>query len=134
YTPAHSSVARFGVRAAAASLSFPHYTATVKVGTKSYTYTIAGKNPAVKQSSPSSTIKVELIPTIMKFGGHTWDPTRKDSCDTGASPLSRTQKSPIFVSRYWTWGGTSIGTAQVTDAFQRAEFWKYAKPGGINPG
>src|SRR5262249_53318874 len=27
----------------------------------------------------------------------------------------------------------AIGNAQVTDAFQRAEFWKYAQPTGINP-
>jgi hypothetical protein len=95
---------------------------------------MAGKNPAVKVTNASSTIKAELVPLIMKFSnGDTWDPTKIDSCDSGASPLTRTQKSPIFTNQSWTWGGTSIGTGQVTDAFQRAEFWKYASPTGINP-
>jgi hypothetical protein len=121
-------------RAAIAASSFTQYKATVKVGTKSYTYRIAGKNPAVKVANPASTIKVELIPLIMKFSnGDTWDPTKTDSCDPGASALTRTQNSPIFKSQSWTWGGTAIGTGQVTDAFQRAEFWKYAQPTGINP-
>jgi hypothetical protein len=130
----HSNVTRArALAAAAASSTFTQYKSTVKVSGKSYTYIIAGKNPAVKQSSPASTIKTELIPLIMKFGGLTWDPTKKDSCDAGASALTRVQKSPVFASRAWTWGGTKIGTGQVTDAFQRAEFWKYAKPTGINP-
>jgi len=76
-----------------------------------------------------------LIPLILKFSatGPTWDPTKIDSCDAGASALTRTQNSPIVKSQSWTWGGTAIGTGQVTDAFQRAEFWKYAQPGGTNP-
>ena len=70
----------------------------------------------------------------MKFAnGDTWGPTQIDSCDSGASPLTRVQQSPLVVKQNWTWGGTSIGIAQVTDAFQRAEFWKYAQPAGINP-
>jgi hypothetical protein len=133
----HSTVTRAQAlsNASLASTTFTQFKSTVTVGTKSYTYVLAGKNPAVKQTSPASTIKTELVPVIMKFSnGDTWDPTKIDSCDSGASALSRVQKSPIFTSQSWTWGGTAIGTGQVTDAFQRAEFWKYTKPTGINPG
>jgi len=121
-------------QAGLASSTFTQFKATVKVGTTSYTYVMAGRNPAVKQTSPAATIKTKLIPVIIKFSnGDTWDPTKTDSCDTGASALTRVQNSPIVKSQSWTWGGTAIGTGQVTDAYQRADFWKYAQPGGINP-
>jgi len=117
-----------------AGTTVPEYTASVKVGTKSFTYTIVGKNPAIKVTNASTTVTAEIVPLIMKFtNGDTWDPTKIDSCDAGASALTRTQNSPIVKSQSWTWGGTSIGAGQVTDAFQRAEFWKYAQPTGINP-
>jgi hypothetical protein len=130
----HSNVTRAqATNAAAATSTFTQFKATVKVGTKSFTYVMAGKNPAVKVTNASSTIKVELVPLIIKFSnGDSWNPTAINNCDS-ASTMTRVQQSPIFNSRGWTWGGTSIGTSQVTDAFQRAEFWKYAKPGGINP-
>jgi hypothetical protein len=94
-----------------------------------------GKNPAIKATNPSTTVTALLVPVIMKFSdGTNWNPTKVDSCDPGASALARTQKSPIFVSQSWKFGSTSVGTGQATDAFQRAEFWKFAKPSGINPG
>ena len=131
----HSDVTRAeAVKAAAAASTFTQYTASVKVGTNSYTYVIAGKNPAIKVTNPASTIKTDLVPVIIKFpNGDTWNPVTADSCDSGASALTRTQNSPIFKSQSWTWGGTKIGTGQVTDAYQRADFWRYAKPAGINP-
>ena len=126
--------ARAGAPSTAASFSFTNYTASVKVGSKSFKYTIVGKNPAIKTSNPASTITAEIVPLVMKFSnGDTWDPTKTDSCDSGASALSRVQNSPIVKNTSFTFGGTKIGTSQVTNAFQRAEFWKYAQPSGINP-
>jgi hypothetical protein len=120
--------------AEADSFSFTHYTSSVKVGSKTYTYTIAGKNPAKSGSNSTTAIKVDLIPVIMKFSnGDTWNPTKTDSCDSGASALTRTQKSPIFDKTTFKFGGTNVGDVQATDAYQRADFWKYAKPTGINP-
>jgi hypothetical protein len=116
-----------------AGTTVPEYTATQKVGTKSFTYTIVGKNPAIKVSNASTTVNAEIVPLVLKFAGHTWDPTKVDSCDAGASALTRTQKSPVVASQAWKFGSTSIGTGQYIDAFQRSEFWKFAKPGGINP-
>ena len=70
----------------------------------------------------------------MKFSnGDTWDPTKVDSCDPGASALTRTQNSPIVKPQAHSFGGTSVGNVQVTNAFQRAEFWKDAQASGINP-
>jgi hypothetical protein len=110
------------------------YTASVTVGTKTFTYTIVGKNPAKKVTNPATTVTAEIVPLIMKFSnGDTWDPTKVDSCDSGASALARTQKSPVVVKQAWTFGTTSIGTGQYVDAFQRSEFWKFAQPTGINP-
>ena len=131
----HPGITVAQARASAlAGTTVPEYTANVKVGTKTFTYTIVGKNPAVHVTNPSTTVTAEIVPLIMKFGGHTWDPTKVDSCDPGASALTRTQKSPIVVAQAHSFGGTSIGTTQVTDAFQRAEFWKFAMPSGVNPG
>jgi hypothetical protein len=131
----HSDVTRAQAdRAAVSATNFTQFKATVKTGGKSYTYVLAGKNPAKQVTNPASTIKMDLIPTIMKFSnGDTWDPTKVDSCDSGASPLARMQKSPLIVKQNHSFGGTAIGTTQITDAFQRAEFWKYAQPTGINP-
>ncbi len=66
----HRGVTRAGAASAAASFAFTHYTASVKVGSKSYTYTIAGKNPAIKTSNPASTITAVLVPVVMKFPGN----------------------------------------------------------------
>jgi hypothetical protein len=131
----HSHLSQAQTNAAAvAAGTFTQYKGTVKAAGKSYTYVIAGKNPAKKVINPASTIKVELVPLVMKFSnGDVWNPAKADSCDPGASALKRTQNSPIFKPHAYTWGGTSIGNFQVTDAFQRAEFWKYAQPSGINP-
>ena len=117
-----------------AGTTVPEYTATQKVGTKSFTYTIVGKNPAIKVTNASTTVKAEIVPLIMKFSnGDTWDPTKADSCDPGASALARTQNSPIVKAQAHSFGGTSVGNVQVTNAFQRAEFWKDAQASGINP-
>jgi hypothetical protein len=126
--------ARITPAQARAGTTVPEFTATQKVGTKSFTYTMVGKNPAIKASNASTTVNAEIVPLIMKFSnGDTWDPTKSDSCDPGASALARTQNSPIVKTQAHKFGGTSVGTVQVTNAFQRAEFWKDAQPTGINP-
>ena len=131
----HPRITQAQARASArAGTTVPEFTASVKVGTKAFTYTIVGKNPAKKVSNASTTVNAEIVPVIMKFSnGDTWTPTKADSCDTGAAPLARTQNSPIVKAQAHKFGGTSVGTVQVTNAFQRAEFWKDAQPGGINP-
>lgn len=129
-TPAQALNAAAGPAAA----SFPQYTGSIKDGTSTFKYVMAGKNPAKAGANSSTPITTELIPVVVKFSnGDNWDPTVADSCDSGASPLVRTEKSPIFVSQSWKFGATAVGTGQVTDEYERADFWKYTKPGGLNP-
>jgi hypothetical protein len=103
---------------------------------QSYTYSMVGKNPAHASTNPATAVKTLLIPVKIKFtyGGLSWDPTVADGCDSGATALARVQQSPIFASQAWTFGGTTVGSSQYVDAFQRAAFWKYAQPSGKNPG
>jgi hypothetical protein len=110
------------------------FTATVIDNGTHYKYTIVGKNPAKAVTNASTTISTQLVPLRIVFAnGDFWDPTVADVCDASATSLARTQNSPIFKPKAYTWGGASIGTAQYIDAFQRAEFWKFAQPTGINP-
>ena len=46
-----------------AGTTVPEYTATQKVGTKSFTYTIVGKNPAIKATNASTTVNAEIVPS-----------------------------------------------------------------------
>ena len=121
---------------AAANAALKTYASTVTDLGKTYTYRMVGTNPEVRSAtSNSSTISTVVIPLIVKFSnGDVFSPTMTDSCDPGATPIVRVQKSPLFNSRAWTWGGTSIGTGQYIDAFERAEFWHYVRPIGSNPG
>jgi hypothetical protein len=118
-----------------ATVKLKTFTASVVDNAHSYKYTIVGKNPAIATLNPSTTITTFIVPLNIIFTGFgNWDPTVADSCDAGASALVRTQKSPIVNNHAYTWGGTAIGSAQYVDAFQRAQFWAYANPSGINPG
>ena len=111
------------------------FTASVVDNAHTYTYTIVGKNPAIAALNPSTTITTFIVPVNIIINGlGNWDPTVADSCDAGLSALGRTQKSPIVNNKAYTWGSTAIGSAQYVDAFQRAQFWAYANPTGINPG
>jgi hypothetical protein len=133
----HSSVTSADIaRLSTTVREVPHFTATVKDGTSGhkFTYTMIGKNPAKVVTNATATVKTYLVPLAIDFQGSTltYDPTVGTNCDSaGKSALTRTTSSPIFKSQAWTWGGTSIGTGQVDDAFQRANFWKYA--GSSNP-
>jgi hypothetical protein len=127
-------VPRTPISAAASTTSVVRWTKTVADGGNNLTYTMVGKSPLVKQPSPSTTIKTELVPLVIKFsGGDTWDPTLGDSCDT-TSAVTRTKNSPLFKSLSYTLGGTAAGTGQYVDIFQRANYWADTKPTGINPG
>jgi Bacterial Ig-like domain (group 3)/Abnormal spindle-like microcephaly-assoc'd, ASPM-SPD-2-Hydin len=83
----------------------------------SYTCQMIGNNPMVAQTSQSTTIPVPIVP---------------GTC-TAQSPLSLSLAFPLFGSLNYAPGGTSVGNTQFVDAFQRANFWKYTGPSGINP-
>jgi hypothetical protein len=112
----------------------PTFTAKQTDGAKTFSFTMVGKNPRVKQATPSTTVNVKLIPIDFVFPDtSSTDPTVGNTCDSTPA-VTRTLNSPVVKNVSWTFGGKSIGTTQYTDAFQRAEFWKFTKPGAINPG
>ena len=116
----------------AAGLKF--FSRTVTDGASSFTYKMVGKNPFVAQVNASTTVKTPVVPLIVKFvDGTTWDPTVGSSCDT-TSAVTRVMSSPMVKPVTWTFGGTSVGKGQYSDAFQRASFYAQTKPTGINPG
>jgi hypothetical protein len=107
---------------------------TVSDAGTSYQYAMVGRNPTVAQTTQAVSIPTQVVPLIIKFtNGHTWNPTVGDSCDA-TSALARTMASPIFKNHTYTFGGTSVGSTQYADAFQRANYFKYTGPTGINPG
>ena len=114
------------------------FTRSINDGGTVFPYTMVGQDPFVAQSSPTTNVTTWLLViTINNSGGHTFDPTAVDPCDTaGVSAMNRTIASPIFKKKQYTWGHTSIGGGaplQYVDAFQRANFWSQTQPTGINP-
>jgi hypothetical protein len=100
-----------------------------------YQFMMVGLDPTVPQANPVSTIKAQLIPVKFTFYGTevvVFDPEKKDIC-TPSAALTMVQNSPIFKNISLGVGGTPLGTAQFTSLFQRANFFKYTGPSGINP-
>ena len=101
---------------------------------KKYRYQMVGQDPRVRLANPATTIVANIIPIVVKLSdGTTFDPTTK-SCGETVSPLNAALASPVFENTTFRSGGTNVGNTQYADAFQRASFWAYTKPSGINPG
>ena len=115
--------------------SIPNFSATVNDHGTTFAYKMVGKNPMVKQSAPSTTVKTFVVPLLPKLpnGRGNYDPTKGTTCDS-TSAVQATLHSPVFGKHAFAFGGTSVGTTQYVDAYQRANFWKFIKPGALNPG
>jgi len=112
------------------------YGSSVKDLGVQYNYTMVGTNPEVKGTSNTTTVTTDIMPlnfTVQTLSLH-WNSTTKDTCDSGANPLTRVENSPLFVKRSWTFGKTNVGSSQYVGAYERADFWKYTAPTGKNPG
>jgi hypothetical protein len=100
---------------------------TFNFGGTVFPFTMVGGSPLQLRAQPSY-IPVVIVPLRIDFG-RVPDVTGPDgaACGDTQSVLSRVQNSPLFTSDLsWTQGNTVVGTAtQYTDAFQRANFWKY---------
>ena len=109
------------------------WSSKVKVSGHTYNYMMVGTNPQ-KKNAGSTTVTVPVIPLIVKIGSTKLDPTKPfGSCET-KSALDRFMASPIFDgTTTYDMNGVSEGPTQYVDAFQRAEFNKFTKPGGKNP-
>jgi len=100
-----------------------------------YTYTMVGQSPVTALASPTTTISVQILPVALVFSdGTKLDPTAVDNtCSPAGSALSLLEASPLFNNSTYTAGGVAVGTTQYHDFFQRANFWQYTGPTGVNP-
>lgn len=123
---------------AAAATTIALWSRTVSVGGTAYQYTMVGKNPFVVQSTPTHTTPVYVIPvklTFTSFGNYVADPAAADAtCSPKGTAVALTKASPLFNAIAGTIWGTSVGSGQYVDLFQRANYDTQTNPNGINPG
>ena len=120
---------------AANGTTIPIWTSSItdSQNSKHYQFTIVGQDPRARLTHPTTTIVANIIPIVVTFDdGTTIDPTAR-SCGETVSPLSAVLASPIFNATRFSPQGTNVGDTQFGDAFQRANFWTYTNPAGINP-
>ena len=120
---------------AAAGATIPLWSSSITVGTKSYKYTMVGQNPTTKLTNQTSTVPAVLIPVVVTLStGEVFDPTKADPlCSPQGTALSLTQASPIFGNFDYIVSGIDVGATQYVDFFQRANFWQFTGPTGVNP-
>jgi hypothetical protein len=108
-----------------------HVTST-RSGTKGQKFSgvMVGNSPITTNGTTHTTVYV--VPLIFKIGGHTFSPTAPDSaCLAGKVPLTVLKQSPMIVGTHdFKVNGVDVGPAQYSDAFQRANFWKYVNANG----
>ncbi len=114
-------------RLAAAGATIPLWHSLVKspLDGKTYTYQMVGSSPFAAAASTT----VPFVPIVLKvsFGsGIVLDPT-KPGCKDTVAVESRFFGSPLFKPVNVASNGVSVGPAQLTDAFQRANFWTVIK-------
>ena len=90
-----------------------------------YGFTMLGNK--VVMGAGTTTIDTILIPLRVTFADGTVLSAKQEVCGGSRSPLRLTKDSPLFRNLTWTPGGTSVGTTQYVDAFQRANFWNKVK-------
>jgi len=109
---------------ARANSTIPFFTGKVKspLDHGTYTYNIVGADP----HTSNTTTTITFVPITLRVhlpGGIVLDPT-KPGCNDTVSVQDRFFKGPNFVNVPLKSNGISVGSTQVTDGFQRAEFWK----------
>lgn len=110
---------------AAAGTTIPNFVVKVKSALTHTTYNVnsAGTNPT--KNKVSTTIPFVPLAIRVHFpDGTVLDPT-KPGCGDTVSVVSRFYGSPLFNNVPLTSNGISVGTTQVIDGFQRAEWWKF---------
>jgi hypothetical protein len=109
---------------------FPNFKSAIKIGNKSYPFSMVGANPFLKGAKPA-TITVPIIPVILTFSdGYTLDPTTSNDCTGALSAVDAVLGSPIFQDVDW---GEGVGR-QYVEQVRRWEFWSYTGPGKLNAG
>lgn len=110
-----------------ASATIPFYTGNVKspLDHVDYSYRIVGSDPTV--SDTTTHVLYKPIALRVHFpDGTVLDPT-KPACGDSKSVTHRFFLGPNFEPVDLTSNGVSVGKVQITDGFQRAEFWNVLK-------
>jgi hypothetical protein len=112
--------------AAATTIPMWDYSVTSALDNNQYSGMMVGRSPffhgARTTSVPAIIVPIKII--MHDTGGGVFDPTAADpACSPSGTALSLTQASPVLQSAPFTMGGTSMGTTQYADAFQRGNFW-----------
>jgi hypothetical protein len=120
-------------QAPVAGLKMWRYNVTsTRSGSKGQKFTgvMVGNSPISTSGTTHTTVYV--VPLIFKIGGQTFSPTAADSaCLGGKVPLTVLKQSPMIVATHdFKVNGVDVGPAQYSDAFQRANFWKYVNANG----
>jgi hypothetical protein len=116
----------------AASRTIPFYTGmiTSPLNKVTYSYSIAGSDPT-KSNATTTVLYKPILLRIHFADGTVLDPT-KPGCGDTVSVANRFFKGPNFVPVALTSNGVNVGKVQISDGFERAEFWKILKGPGFH--
>lgn len=110
-----------------AGQTIPFFSAQIKsdLDGKEYSFSMVGKNP-VQHPDAETVLPFVPIVLVMNFPEGPLDPTQP-ACHDTVSVQDRFFKGPDFENTQLNSNGVDLGTVELDDAFQRAEFWKVLK-------
>ncbi len=121
---------------AAARTTIPLWQKNVVYNGTNYLYQMVGRTPFVAQSVQTTDVPTMIVPIKLvfnSFSNATFDPNLKDACSPKGSASLLVSESPLFKPIDGYPGGTYIGNGEYVDLFQRANYFTYTNPSGINP-
>jgi hypothetical protein len=122
-----TGVSEAAVRLAVASgttVPMWNFSLTSPVDGNSYSGVMVGRSPFF-HGARTTYVAAVIVPLIVNMpDGGVFDPTVADPCAQSHSPLALVQQSPLLQTASFSINGTSVGTTQYIDAFQRANFWE----------
>lgn len=118
-----SNAARISA-AAATTIPMWDYSITSPLDGVQYSGMMVGRSPFFHGARTTDVPTIIVPIKIVMPDGGVFDPTAADpTCSPSGTALTLVQASPVLQSATFTLGGTSVGTTQYSDAFQRSNFW-----------
>jgi hypothetical protein len=118
---------------ASTGTTIPMWSAVATLGSNRYNIRLVGTSVFTAGTTQTTTVQAPIIALVLNMpDGETFSPIVNDGC-ASASAYTLTGNSPIFKNVNYTWGGNYMGNTQYVDAYQRANFWAYTRPGGTVP-
>jgi hypothetical protein len=110
-----------------ASETIPFYSGTIRspLDHVDYSYRIVGSDPT--KSDTTTDVLYKPIALKVHFADGTVLDPMKPACGDTVSVSDRFFRGPNFARVALTSNGVSVGDVQLTDGFQRAEFWEVLK-------